>query len=239
MKYQVRSLLAASMVLMAALLGACSAGSLDATPLPTNGVVDDGRPRGGETTPPPADPNDPYGREMDQWIASSDSEFVKKVLSDHKITDSEFMEAQDRFEKCLNAAGIETTREAVSKAPSTVTQIATVGNADSNPALRECGSEWLDGIDMYLNILSNPKNIDFYELVQRCLVSSGVIPAETAVADVEDANLKAGIWNKDGKEYPPLDVNPTLPGGAHWLDQSVQRCFGDPLHPEEAEGNEP
>lgn len=238
MQFSTRLKAALSVICLAVILASCASGVDNVQPANPGGL-NDGRPVGGDVDRPVVDPNDPYARESERKIAKTESHFLKQVLEDHEITDAEFSEAQNRFEKCLNDAGIETSRYSISNAPSTITEVAVVGNGGDQPGFQTCTERWIDGIDMYSVIRYNPENVYWFELVTRCLVNNGVAPEGLTVAEVEGAASKVGVWHSEGKDYPPTDTNPVLPGGARWLDPMVRKCETDPLNPNSVELYEP
>lgn len=188
----------------------------------------------------PKDPSDPYAAEYTAAIDASSSDFVRQVLADHKITDQEFAESEDRYAACLKDAGIEPYRQDTEAGTKTYSTVALPAGDEASEAATTCSAQWLGEIEsIYSAGLQNPTNEDWWVLVARCLVDQGVVPEGTTGKDVNDTMTQLGtrFGSAEGSDEPvkiagPQNPDATFPGGVRPDSAEAAPCMANPLAPE-------
>jgi hypothetical protein len=184
---------------------------------------------------------DAFRADIEMMARSFDSEFVKGVLADDKVTQEEVDEALARQLQCMRDHGIEAEMEedfagnlqVVSKAFQVPNQ-ADIG--------ADCSSEsgGPDIAGLFRMMKTNPSNVGLPDLVAGCLVREGLVPegftghewenimeeyAET-FPYVERAEGEVS-WVEDAPS--PTAPAPTLPGGIPMDSPLVEACEFDPI----------
>jgi len=170
---------------------------------------------------------DPYAAEYQQAIEATNSDFVKAVLADHKVTDEEFSESQDSLVACLREQGLK---------PAITTEdgrrvVNVPADADSS-----CVDQWTGDIEsLYWAERVNPHNENMYDLVAACLVRTKLAPEGFTGKDLEELDARAvGSYTvtQDGEktdETLPENANPTLPSGMAIRAEETIPCWTSPL----------
>lgn len=181
---------------------------------------------GSESTPGNT-PTDPYAVEYESAGDAYTSDFVRSVLSDHKVSDEELSEAQDSLVACLRGAGFEPL-------------ITTDGGrrtvnvpADADWS---CVDQWLGPIeDLYWAQKVNPNNDNMDDLVAACLGRLKLVPDGFTGSDLEELEKQAqGSYalTQDGTrtdEVFPQNESPTLPSGMSIHAEETVACWTSPL----------
>lgn len=116
------------------------------------------------------------GAYYDEIVAAGEnaaSEFERNVLADGDITRSEYEEAVERFVRCAADRGVAITP--VKQGSRYSYEMAT--SADSDQVALDCSVGTTQQIEsLYGELVSNPTNGDYDQLVADCLVRSGLAP---------------------------------------------------------------
>lgn len=115
----------------------------------------------------------PYAAEFEEYYTTTESDFVRSALADEVISDAEYAEMVDRFDRCLADQGIDflgfepNGSYRAGPAPEGV---------DSYAAIAACSTEsGHDTIGVIHDLMyANPDNEDTFELMAECLVRLGV-----------------------------------------------------------------
>ncbi len=182
--------------------------------------------------------SDPYKVQFEQAIAQSKSDFVKEILSDHKITASEFGEAQDRFTSCLDDAGVQWERTAAAAGFATVSTIAIESGAADSDAPKKCAEAWTGMIEsLYMMANQNPANKDMNDLIAACLTEHGLMSEDLTGKDVEEAFEAGSVRGEVGEDGTAVPVapgavpDPILPDGTNLNSTETYPCITNPLNP--------
>jgi hypothetical protein len=143
-----------------------------------------------------------------EMISTSESPFIKEVLSDYYVTDAEYAEARARNLRCLTEAGIDAWYEPQADANWSLAIAGEMTSAQQDQELH-CSRRWMGPIwELYDRQRNNPENRDPFDLIAECLVREGFAPD--------------GFTGRDYLEFieehpedilDPADPGPTLPGG--------------------------
>ena len=119
-----------------------------------------------------------YHRDMvDQVLTEPGvSDFVRKVLSDYRVTDAEYAEARERFKQCMADEGWDVGFPSDNGGYSVVTLPGSHGadEQDTFSVLR-CGPGTLDGIDaIYVDMRDNPAGLTPAEMLRNCYQERGI-----------------------------------------------------------------
>lgn len=184
----------------------------------------------------PAASEHPWAAEFAEANRTTSSEFVRSVLSDGEITAAEFQEAKERKLDCLTDEGIRATWRTEA---SGVVRLSIAGEWDRDAELR-CHLAWMGPIwHLYEDVLMNPLNEDWYELVAACLTRRGLAPPGftgeqyLALALLGSIAIEPDDFNELGEFIAdPLDWEPVeriLPGGADLDGDEAWHCRTAPL----------
>ncbi|WP_345761105.1 hypothetical protein [Diaminobutyricibacter sp. McL0608] len=156
----------------------------------------------------------PWAGEFADHYKEAESDFVREVLKDGKITDQEHREMTDRFRKCLASAGVTFTDFNPDGSMET-TFAPSLGPDRANEAEVRCSREAGENLisSLYFWIKSNPDNLDEPTIMASCLVRKGVVPP---VYSPEDFRR-----DSDTGSYPYVDKQSG--------DEAYTACASDPL----------
>lgn len=183
-------------------------------------------------------PLQPYAAQFQQELEDSSSDFVRSVLEDNGITAAEFAESQERFVSCLTDAGFEPVQVDAVAGFTSYTQVSLPSEQYESEAAMDCETKWVGGIQgLYVAMLQNPENENFWDLIAECLADESLVPEGTRGKDIEDAISRAGtMYETSETDEPtvvrgPEDPDATLPGGLRWDDPQLSPCMANPLNP--------
>jgi hypothetical protein len=118
----------------------------------------------------------PYASEFEYYFVNATSEFVRAVLEDGEVTDSEYAEMEARFTSCLADEGVEF--KGFKPDGSFDTSNASQGN--TNDIIDVCsessGHTAIGALHDFM--YSNPDNIPPETRMAECLVAAGVVPPD-------------------------------------------------------------
>lgn len=138
----------------------------------------------GSATKPESSQSDPYAEMFQQALSETTDPVVRKILTDHRITDAEWAEVKGRFESCALGAGftgIEWDGDDGAYGAS-----GGVGDGDGKlKQLDACeassGYTWVSRIRN--SVRTNPSNIDPMKMMADCLVRLGVVAPDYSAGD--------------------------------------------------------
>lgn len=190
----------ASLLVLAASLGACSS----STP-PTGG---------------------PYAAQFAQARREATNDFQRKVLADGVITDSEFREVRQRYVDCLADAGI--TAKANADGSYEVDADVSGPAGDTEKKCSKDTIEPIE--PLYYATRVNPNNEDPNLLMANCLRKAGVVGPDFTKSDWKNFVTAFAAAAGDGTgPTPDPSTLPKLPGGVAMDDPRVQACNANPL----------
>ena len=138
------------------------------------------------------DPN-PWACELQRMYYEAESEFVRDVLRDWRITTVEKQEAAARVEACFAAAGYPATHDGEGGFVAQDDFRAEDGSIDfvalerRDEATSHCLGEGAALVSAYLMIRDNPDAIRWESLVVDCLHRHELVPADFSVEDYIEA----------------------------------------------------
>jgi hypothetical protein len=168
-------------------------------------------------------------------LEEADSDYVRAVLEDGRITEAEFAEAQQSVVACLSDLDI-TARYVKDELGLTSLEVTGELNAEESKAELKCEEEWMGQIH-YLHDLAitNPNGEDWNSLIAACLVRKGLAPGDFGGDDYAELIEPMGttIAPAESDEpgmhsLSPPETMPTLPGGISLDDPGVRACEANP-----------
>jgi len=126
----------------------------------------------------------PYTSEIEQAGRDATSDFERQVFSDGQISRKEYDESADRYIRCLNDNGLSASTELQDGLNTYAIQYPP-GTTNASEAESRCAVGTTILIEpLYGNILLNPDNVDFDELVVDCLKRNGIVDQDYTKADL-------------------------------------------------------
>lgn len=117
----------------------------------------------------------PYYDELRDAGRTATSDFEREALEDGELTRAEYEEAVQRFVGCAADRGVELT--AKRQGALYIYQMRT--DAENDAVAAECSVGTTQLIEaLYGDLVANPANGDFDQLVVDCLVRSGLAPSD-------------------------------------------------------------
>lgn len=115
----------------------------------------------------------PYAAELASAWQESDSDFVREVIADEKISDQEWSETGTRMTECLAAKGLKfegfNDEGGYRVGPTSV--------SDPDKIMDDCetdtGAFWL--LKLRIGMMSNPSNEPIEEIMTECLIRNGAV----------------------------------------------------------------
>jgi hypothetical protein len=184
--------------------------------------------------PTAAGPDDPYGDIFEREIGLTTSDFQKRILEDHEVTEAEYNEAEAAFVDCLSDIGVEVV---IVKNDNGSSQLSYTGGDSQNPGVQECSDKWYGAVDsLYQSVLTNPNNVQWMDAMAACFVRLGLVPEGFSASDLKplmDPISNEYSLDADGeatvlKEADP-NATPTLPGGIALDSEQTAPCYQDPF----------
>lgn len=154
----------------------------------------------------------PYAAELTQAWKESDSEFVRDVIADEKVSDQEWAELSTRMAECLAKAGLEfggfDDHGTYTVGPSRLTGDPLTRVLDGCET--STGELWVHALR--LSMSTNPENVPIDELMTDCLIRNGAVSPDYTKEQFAQDN--------------PAQTIPFIDGGSavFWA------CNEDPLH---------
>lgn len=155
-----------------------------------------------------------YAAQLAKVYQSTDSDFVKQVILDGKVSDEELAEMRQRFTSCLGAFNIQD----VEFAPDGALSVEGPQGVDEEfvpEKVHQCSTESGEADISYLHSMMrrNPDGLDENTIMAACLVRKGVV----------DSSYNADAYSRDlvNNTGPVADNSPDLP--------VFQECNADPL----------
>ncbi|MGV8883493.1 MAG: hypothetical protein ACOH19_15195 [Rhodoglobus sp.] len=165
------------------------------------------------TEPKPSEATGPWAAEFKSNYDRAESDFVREVLIDGKITDQEFSETFELFRSCLAKVNIVITDQKEDGSFSTESSPGT-STDDSFAATSKCSHESGEDLigSLYSFVQRNPQRLDEATIMAQCLLGKGAVPPNyTAEEFADDAT---------SGEFPLI-----LEDG----EKVLQECSIDPL----------
>jgi len=177
----------------------------------------------------------PYADKFDQALADAQSDYVRGVLADGDITAEEFTDARQRVEDCLRSAGVGGWYMTNSWGRVNLEYSGELADT-KREALSTCENQWMGPIHyLYEEILINPTNESWDDVMARCLVRKGLVPEGFSGHDwseIESQLAGEPVVLDDvpfGEQTVPEPTStPTLPGGLPADDKQVVDCMTNP-----------
>lgn len=126
--------------------------------------------------------------DIDQAIAETSSESVKRVLSDYQITETEMSRLRDELASCLRPVGVtemKFSEDGTSYETNTPDIEPDVLVARMNECEETVGYERI--ALLYTGMLNNPTKVDRTPDVVDCMVEKGLVPSGYTVEDYRRA----------------------------------------------------
>jgi len=130
----------------------------------------------------------PWASQFTEEYIRAESDFVREVLADEKITDQELAEMRSKFTECLMGYGF----TEISFEPSGGFSLKDLTGMDdelSNDRVLECSNESGESSVGALHswIRRNPDNLDEHEIMAACLVRKGVVDPSYGAKDYTES----------------------------------------------------
>lgn len=130
------------------------------------------------------------------------SDFERQVLEDGEITRAEYEEAVHRLVECARDRG---TRVTPLEQDGLYTYEVPISETSDRDML-ECSEGTTQVVEaLYGDVLRNPRNVDFEELVAECLVRSGLAPE--GYDEEQYLRERSGTTNDDGVQQPQFSFD--------------------------------
>lgn len=127
----------------------------------------------------------PYTDLMSEYYVKSESSFFREVISDERVTDEEYREAQERAKKCLVDLGF-TGIAYFLDGGSRVDDRTDISDEEETALHDRC--EWITGFGeteiWYGMLRRNPDNVDWPAAERDCLVRAGLLAEGTTVEEM-------------------------------------------------------
>jgi hypothetical protein len=149
----------------------------------------------------------PWATEFETEYRNAPSDFVRDVLRDGAITDSELAEMVQAFRKCLKASSIElkTWRPDGSY---NIHFDEELGSAAANDTVTRCSKQvGEDSISsLYHFVRMNPDNQDWTKILVTCLIDAGVVGETYTSSDyLRDSRLQPFPFRDPERDKPLFD----------------------------------
>ena len=164
--------------------------------------------------------DDPYSARITEAQAAASSEFEHTALADGRVDRAEYEEAMQRFVECMSRSGVE-----VGLAPQAgyfIYEVSDIGGFDSkSPDCRRGSNEFIE--PLYVDILTNPDNLDPRDAIARCLVRHDVVPDVFTGDDFgELSELPGGLADiPPSSEWSVYELDPAV-------NPAVDGCLANP-----------
>lgn len=173
----------------------------------------------------------PYAAEFAAAMAQTNSDYVRSMLEDEKITVAEIKDAQGQFISCLADAGIEGFFESNGFGYDNLTIVGEQSEEDKQ-AENECHFQWLGTAERLFNEqIINPNNEDLDSLIAQCFVRKELVPNGFTGKDFKELmdtqgtaqTISAGL-EVILTEMPEI----ILPGGVSLSNPEASACLSNP-----------
>ncbi|MBE7162505.1 MAG: hypothetical protein INR72_14790 [Williamsia herbipolensis] len=174
--------------------------------------------------PPAADPSQlgltgPWAQDFADAMASSTSDYERKVLADGRVTDSELADAHHHVDACLRDSGytIRYARDGGFDVDKLGRGSASDDMTRTNRVLEGCEARWDSSITMlFEETRRNPQKRDEAAINVACLRKAGVVPKSYSERDWRAENDK-GVYSFD--EYSAEATQCRLDPLGLWRDE--------------------
>jgi len=117
-----------------------------------------------------------------EYTNANNSDFVREILRDEKITDQELAEVRDRNRRCLSAHGFTAIRfhdDGTQELTAPIDADSDVVNKKATQCSDESGDISVGALYSWMR--RNPENLDEHTIMATCLVRKGIVdPSYTA-----------------------------------------------------------
>ena len=132
-----------------------------------------------------AGPN-PYAAQIQTARHDATSPFERSVLSDGKITKSEYDQAVALYVRCVRSRGVNMSAQLAPPLDAYYEYVVSPPRSTDQSVMNACGRGTTDLVgDLYVQLVENPQKVDLDTLTVRCLIRRGVVPATYTRADWE------------------------------------------------------
>ena len=176
----------------------------------------------------------PYAAEFSEGMSSARTDFVRQVLEDGKIEESELHEAGQKVRQCIESEGISSVLYEVDEMGIPTFPTYSDITEWQLDYVQDCREQWMTPIDsLYYNMTVNPNNENFSDLVAACLVRKGLVDDPGFDGASYDA-----LWEPYTRSQGTGDVffteddiesMPVLPGGVRMDHPDAFQCTMTPL----------
>lgn len=152
----------------------------------------------GEGAQPGADVADVYRIEIDRILAGDPSDLEREVLADCHVSDAEYRQAQEGFQKCIEQAGYgvdvffpDTGGYDLSQPAAFVAAFDSQEAADAafQEFIDNCAAGTLDYIEwLFHDMRDNPRGLTYLEALRECFEANDV-PDGAGLSDAEFEEL--------------------------------------------------
>lgn len=165
--------------------------------------------------------NGPWAAEFEQRYQQSDSDFVRSVLADSKVTDQEMSETTEAFKSCLSVAGIVITGTRPDGGYDTSFPSAMSADESHDKTLACSHQVGEDAIgSLYQFVRRNPDHLDEATIMAGCLATIGVVPG----------GYSANDYNRDAPTGSfPFALETASDETKKAGQDALARCAADPL----------
>lgn len=169
------------------------------------------------------------------------NDFQFAILKDNKITDAEYLEAQDRYVDCMAGHGFTITADGIGNG---YTYLYNLEDSNAINVGIECDRSTIGPIEsLFFLVRDNPNKENMPDVYARCLVKAGVAPAGFTGSDldalqppgviIEIPTATNGSDEPDTLErFPDLDLEVAeeviIPGGKSLNSPEAEECFVNP-----------
>lgn len=144
----------------------------------------------------------PYAAQLKESYENASSDFVRNVLADGVVSDSEFSELQNRLLTCWRDHGYKQGRvEADGKL--SVEDRTDISEEEEAKIFSQCseqaGVPEIEGL--YWSMRNNPDNLDWPSAERDCLVRAGLLEAGTSVDEMNQWYANGGVGSRSHAAY--------------------------------------
>lgn len=152
----------------------------------------------------------PYSSEI-EVAKNKANDFELAILEDGVITDSEYLEAQQKFVSCVNAQGLNVTAKGFGEGYDLV---ADLGSPATMEVFNDCGVGTINIIEpLFYGLRDNPQKLDMSEVYAACFVRVGAAPAGFTGKDL------IAIWNADEPSQDTV-IDEGSESGQGWIEMN-------------------
>lgn len=135
-------------------------------------------------TSPGASTQGPYAADIEAIYQRTENSFVRGVLMDGVIAESEYIEATEREARCMKDAGLTVIKD--SNGTNGFQDHPSMSNEEEMKVVNQCSEQsgLMDIEALYTEMRANPDRVDWQAAERDCLIEAGVLERSATFDDV-------------------------------------------------------